>query len=113
MRRILVICVMAVVLAGVQIAQATPAPDFFNVYGCSLHGGQVMVAAGTPLQARGGWAGEDPRSGAGLPGRSRTSLSVDGEPAMAMAYGPITHSGPGDWECGSPTVCRPWRPARR
>lgn len=97
MRLMLVTGLAVAALAGVQAAQATPAPDFFNVYGCSLQGGQATVAAGTPLQARGGWAAKNRGLVQDFLGSQTTSLSVDGGPTVDMTYGPITQNGRDDW----------------
>jgi hypothetical protein len=97
MRLTLTIVLVAAAVAGVQAARATTAPDFANVFGCSLHGGHTTVAAGTPLQARGGWAGKNRGLVQDFLGAQSTSLSVDGGSAVDMAYGPITQGGPDDW----------------
>jgi hypothetical protein len=97
MRLILVVSLTAAALAGVQLARASSAADFFNVYGCSLHGGQVSVASGTSLQARGGWAGKNRGLVQDFVGSQTTSLSVDDRPAVETTYGPITQDGQDDW----------------
>jgi hypothetical protein len=97
MRLILVVGLAAAALAGVQSARASSAPDFFNVYGCSLQGGQVFVASETPLQARGGWAAKNRGLVQDFLRSQTTSLGVDGGSAVDMTYGPLTQNGQDDW----------------